>query len=160
MAGERLAELAVKSVVDWIDAQLPTYLRAVEAQLSLASGALTDPSDVVAADVPDYGGATPLIEVWETVGAEESRQNRIYQYGINIAVTHAYDADIETGRRFVRNYMTALVDCIHAGPTLGGKVDQIFIGSQSFAVEHGSNAKHLHHAVLETAVRIFDTAGV
>jgi len=157
MSGERLAELAVKSMVDYLDTNLATYLRAVETAQGMSSGALTDPVDVIGADLPDCGGETPIVEVWENVGKEITHADKFYAYDLTIAVTHAYDADIEAGRRFVRNYMTALLDCLAASPTLSDKVGHVIPKEQGFAVQRGSNAKHLHHAVLGVEVHIYDS---
>jgi pyocin large subunit-like protein len=156
MSGERLAELAVKSVIDYLDSNLHTYLDAVESARSLAAATLVPPADIVGADLPEYGGATPLIEVFENAGKPINLENEHWSFDLSIILTHACDAGIEAGRQFVRDYVTAIVDCLNAGRTLGSKVGSCLITDVSFASNHGSTAKHLIHAAIGVEIRIFD----
>jgi len=156
MSGERLAELAVKSVIDYLDTNLQTYLTAVETARSMTAGTLTAPNDVIGADLPEYGGGMPLIEVFENTGTPINLENEHWSFDLSVILTYGCDAGIEAGRRFVRDYMTALVDCLNAGRTLGSKVGSSLITDVSFAASHGSTAKHLIHAAIGLEVRLFD----
>jgi hypothetical protein len=156
VSGERLAELAVDATIDWLDAQLATYLTAVESQRSMTAGTLTAPVDIIGADLPEYGGGTPLIEVFENSAKPVNIENDHWTLDLSIIITHACDAGVEAGRRFVRDYVTAVVDCLNAGRTLGGRVGSALITDVSFAASHGSTAKHLIHAAIGLEVRLFD----
>ncbi len=161
MSGERLAQLAVKSTIDYLDTNLATYLTAVETARGLAAGALPVPVDILGADLPDYGGATPIIEVFEIDGQEQPQagaSGHMWIFKLGLVATHACDADIEAGHQVVRDYTTALVDAFRAtaGQTLSGKVSRAFVMGVSFASSRGGNAKHLIHVALDLQVRLFD----
>jgi hypothetical protein len=156
MSGERLAELAVKSVIDYLDTNLQTYLTAVETARSMTAGTLTAPVDVIGADLPEYGGGLPLIEVFENEGKPINIENEHWVFDLSVIVTYGSDAGIESGRQFVRDYVTAMTDCLNAGRTLGSKVGSCLITDVSFAASHGSTAKHLIHAAIGLEIRIFD----
>lgn len=162
MAGERLAQLAVDAIVDWLDAQLQAYLTAVETARSMTAGTLTAPVDVMPSNLPDYGGATPLIEVWanamqrdRTAGAS----NEVWKIDATLFLTHACDANIEGGEQFVRDYVTALIDCLEStntGKTLNSRVGLCLVNNVSFFSGRGSSARHEVTAALELDVRVFD----
>ena len=162
MSGERLAQLAVKSTIDYLDSSLQTYLTAVETARGMTAGDLTPPVDVIGADLPEYGGGTPYIEVFENTGKEERQAgaaNRLWVFDLSVILTHACDAGIETGRQFVRDYVTAMTDLFQSsgGQTLGSKVGRVLITDVSYALNHGSAAKHLIHAALGLEVHLFDS---
>lgn len=157
MSGERQAALAVTATMEWLDAQLPGCLTAVETQRSMAAGTLTVPADVIGASLPEYGGATPLIEVFEDDAKQINPRQKHYIYLLHVICTHASDADIEGGRSFLRDYSTALVDCLSKDPSFGRGNFGTEITGLSFAASHGSNAKHLHHVAIDLLVEIFDT---
>ena len=156
MRGERVAELADKIVIDYLDTNLAAKLTAVESARSMTAGYLTAPADVIGADLPEYGGATPLIEVFENAGKPINLENEHWAFDLTLIVTHACDAGIEAGRQFVRDYVTAIIDCLNAGRTLNSKVGSCLITDVSFASNHGSTAKHLIHAAIGLEIRLFD----
>jgi hypothetical protein len=156
MSGERLASLAVDAAIDWIDAQLQTYLTAVETARSMTAGTLAPPVDVIGVDLPKYGGAGPLVEVFANGMKSINIENRHWSVDLTAMFTKACDADIEAGRNLIYDYATALVDCFAAGRTLGSKVGSALITDVSFASARGSNAPTLQHAAIDLEVRLFD----
>jgi hypothetical protein len=156
MSGERLAELAVDATIDWLDAQLATYLTAVESARSMTAGTLAPPVDVISADLPSYGGACPLIEVFVNEFKPINIENEHWQIDATVILTRACDADVESGRNLIYDYATALVDCFAAGRTLGSRVGSAIITGVSFAAARGQDTPTLQHAAFDLEIRIFD----
>lgn len=156
MSGERLSEKAVAAVVAWLSSQLQASLTAVESQRGMTAGSLPFPAEIVDADLPSYGGATPTIEVFETTTKTADPRTGRYVWDLSVIVTHASDADVMSGRRIARAYATAVVDCLKADCSLGSSGLAAIVSDISFAVQHGSTAKHLHHVAIGLTVEMFD----
>lgn len=162
MSGERLAALAVDATVDYLDTNIASYLAAVESARSLAAGTLSTPVDIISTNLPDYGGDTPLIEIFEN-GGQQIKQagfsSKLWEFTMSLVLAHACDADIEAGHIFVRDYVTAITDALmsEAGRTLSGRVHNLSIERIDFA-SGKSGARHFITAAMDLVVSLFDDA--
>ena len=155
MAGEKYADKAVAKLAAYLAAQYPAQLRIVETAQSLTTNSLTDPVAYVQADLPD-DGRSPLMEIWEESGDPIDRRNTLDAYDLTVAVTYAGDADIAAGRLRMRRYMTALIDCLRADPTLSSTVQLAFDKDRSFDVARGKDSATKHVCALGVEVHVHD----
>ncbi len=121
MSGEKYADRAVAALLAYVEAGLPTALRAVETAQSLTTNTITNPVDYVPARVP-ADTRSPLVEIWAKSGGrlpeDECGRNNIFGYDCTIRLACNSDANTETGPKRIRQYMTALLDLIDADNTL------------------------------------------
>jgi hypothetical protein len=156
MSGERLAALAVDATIDYLDANLQAYLTAVETARGRAAGTLTAPVDIIGADLPNYGGGTPLIEVFENSAKPINVENEHWSFRLTVALFYGCDAAIETGHLFVRDYFTAVIDCLNAGRTLGLSNCSALVGDVNFDNNGLEGGQHLMGFAIDLDVTLFD----
>jgi len=155
MAGEKYGDKALVKLADYFDSNFATSLRTVETAQGLASGALTDPVEIVRPMVADDGRA-PLMEIYLNDGEPVDHKNGITVYDCTITVTYHGDADVAAGSLFMRRYMTAVVDTIADDRSLGGTVQAAIDLDQGFRVIHGKDSPTKHVIALGVEVHVHD----
>ena len=139
MAGEQYTDLAVLKLAEYVDANLPAKLRAVETAQGLTADSLTDPVEVIKHRVP-FDNRSPLVEVYDDGWDFVDQNNRLLAVDCTVTVSFMGDADIGAGEAFMRRYMTALINTLTADPTLGGSVVSAILTDGSPAISRGDSA--------------------
>lgn len=155
MAGEKYGDRAVAYLLDFIENNLATQLRAVETAQSLTSNSLTDPIDYKPAWTP-LDAAGPIVQVFSSDGGPVDHRNAVYEYDCTVALVFASDADIEAAQLKARRYMTALIDVVASDRTLGGKVVEALDEDQSFFHDKPGNAQTLNAIALGVSVTVHE----
>lgn len=137
--GARYVNKAVTQAAAYLAANLPGKLRAVETELGLDADSLTDPVEVVSNRVP-FDNRSPLLEVFEEGWTWTDQANRMLSVDLTIALSYVSDSDLGAGEQFMRRYITALIDTIHADQTLGGTVTAAILTDGSSAVARGDSS--------------------
>lgn len=142
----RFVERAVASLHAYIEANYPTYLRAVETELGLSSGALPDPKDYVPADLP-FDNRNPRVDIYEDDwDLEDDHVDIMANVGCSIAWSYSSDADTEAGELLARRCLTAMIKCIWADRTLGGTVVACLLeGGSAGSLTEEKITRHLFH---------------
>lgn len=138
----RGADLAVEAVAAELEAELPAALRAIETAASLATNSLTDPIDVVRADV-SFDNRSPLVWVFDDGSSYDSdayQRNDVETHSVVVAVGYVSGVDLEAGEAFARRYAQAIRDVILANPTLDEQVISCVLGPFESSVTEGPNA--------------------
>lgn len=125
MTTRRYIDRAINGLGSYCEANYPTHLRAIEVELGLASGALTDPVDYVYADVP-LDNRTPRVDVFEEGWRHDDNRNDVIAIDATVVLSFLGDADLEAGKLKRRQYLTAFFRMIRADRTLGGTVNAAF----------------------------------
>lgn len=149
---------AVDALRDYLAAQMPTYLRALETELSLTASSLTDPVEVIDYEAPQ-DNRSPLIQVFETdFGPDEigaGQDNGVYTVRTTVVVCRTSDADLSGGEVFMRRYVAALLRAVIADPGLSGRVTQtVFLGAKAHhAFGDQSAIRHIYEINFEIGLQ-------
>lgn len=141
----RFTERAVEALRDYIAANYESYLREVETELSLSSGALPNPVAYMQADLPS-DNRNPRVDVYEESWEfRDDDRDRMYMV-VNCTIAWIYkgDADNEAGEILARRCLTAMLKCLWDGRDLGGEVTAIyFLNGSAGAVTEENATQHV-----------------
>jgi len=155
MAGEKYGDRAVEALTAYVEDNLATYLTAVETAQSLTAGAMTPPVAYIASLIAN-DPRSPVVMVDCDGGDVENWGDNLHTYDCLVVLAFSGDANVVTGEAKARRYMTAMVDCIRADPTLGAAVEYAEATSQDFDAEIDGD-KMIRHAIgLGVLVRIHE----
>lgn len=130
MSNESFVELAVDALADYVDTNLPTYLRALEAEIGLAASAIPDPVAAMRAPL-DYrdDNRSPLLMAWDERAHAVEHAAGVQRWDVDCALGIAYtgDADVAAGALMVRRYAVAIRRCLRADPSLGARVSNSLV---------------------------------
>lgn len=155
MAGEKYADRAVATLATFVEANLPTQLRAVETAQSLTTNSLTDPVAYVKADTPN-DGRWPRVLIFAEGGEPVNHQNDIDEYDITLALEFMSDSDMDAAEIQMLRYMTAMIDTVRSDPRLNSTGIVAIDRDRSFHQQRGETTPTKHVAALGVEVRVHD----
>jgi hypothetical protein len=135
----RYVRRAVDAVADYIEANLPTYLDTVETEESLTPGSLEDPKDYLQDDAP-HDNRSPLVQVFADSWDFKDQRQKILEVKVTIAVALSGNAATESLSAKVDRYVSALIMCLTASPSLGGRVNTSLLGAGDRDADHGDQS--------------------
>ena len=155
MAGERYGDLAAAALRSYCQSNLQTYLTAVETAQSLDAGSMAPPVAYLGSLMSE-DGRSPLAMVDCVGGDAESWSDGLHAYDCRVVLVFNSDADLDAGATKARRYLTALVDMIRNGDTLGGTVALAWGGAQDFDAIQEDDAPTRFGVALTVMVRIHE----
>lgn len=157
MAGERLADLAVKALALTLRNGIADQLDALETAQSLTAGTMVDVAEVVEANAPN-DVRSPLIEVFDTSGECNDGRGGVWMFQLGVALSISGDADVVANERSLRRYVTAIISTIRAAPALGNSsIIAADVMTYTSEVFRGAASATRYVAMLTVNVHVDDT---
>lgn len=155
MASKR-ARLAVSSLVSYLDANLSTYLRAIETEDAIAANSLGNPVQVIGAYVPN-DTRSRLLQVFAETGENED------DFGVgggiskvDCTIVFAYNSSVgaEDSEAYCWRWVDAICDAIVADGTLGGLVTGCIWTDydRTYSIIDESTTRHIRAVGVEVTV--------
>ncbi len=148
------AELAVKSLCDFLQANYPAQLSAIEATAELEPGSIAPPLKYVPALLENDNRA-PLVMIWdESFDPVSPQREALYAAGCRVALTQLGGTNLADNSVELRRRVSALIRTVRADSTLGGKVQAAVLREGSISFSFGDKSATRLAYVFPIEVRV------
>jgi len=159
MAGEQYLDLAIKSLLDYFESNLGTYITAVETAKSLDFGTIPTPDDFIPAKYDKDPQPNQLLVYADSgvpIEEEATSTDDIVTYECDIHFEYTSDADVETGKLRMREFLTAMINTLHSDRTLGGNVVMAIHTGDEIDASKINDATTRHSVTMGVAVTVHE----
>lgn len=149
----RWTSLAVDALHATVNDNIATELRAVETERGLSAGYLTDPYQVIKARSPLFN-YSPEVQVYQTSWRWQLQRCRVMDVECQIALSFSLSTDLEESEEFVRDWVSAVVECITKRPTLDARVVKAVYTAGASASTIGDSSAIRHVELIDVRVTV------
>lgn len=133
---------AVATLASYLSANLQTYLTSTEVDCGLSAGTLEMPI-VATAELPE-DNRSPLLQVFDRGfdAPTSGQRHKLTHAHVTVLISWQSGVDLEIGAARIRQYVSAILDCWFADPSLGGGMGSIYTGGEYIPWGDDSSIRH------------------